>query len=242
VSTNPDRNTIDVTLAKRQHRNYVSILKESKNLKVIELPPLRGLPDSIFVTDPAILGISTCIIGRFGETTRRGENQALIKDLRAYGSMVGEIKTVQDPGTMEGGDILVTEQQIFAGESTRTNLEGVKQLAKYSKLKVQPTKSHTFHMLCACSYLTSNEILLAPEVLPENLFPGFKFVTAPKDELYAAEALYLGERRVMIPAGYPRTAKNLKDSGYKPIETNLSEFYKGDGGVSCLSAPVYRSL
>jgi dimethylargininase len=246
VSTNPARDTIDVTLAKSQHRNYVSILKESKNLKVIELPPLTDLPDSVFVTDPAILGVGTCVIGRFGEKTRRGENQALVKDLRNYKGEVGEIKTVQDPGRMEGGDILVTEDRIFAGyrtgESTRTNSQGVKQLAKYVKLNVEPIKSNTFHMLCACSYLTGNELLLAPDVLPASLFPEFEYVSVPKEELYASEALYLGEKRVMIPAGYPRTAKNLKDAGYEPIETDLSEFYKGDGGVSCLSAPVYKVL
>lgn len=246
VSTNPARDTIDVTLAKRQHKNYVSILKESKNLKVFELPPLADLPDSVFVTDPAILGVGTCVIGRFGEKTRRGENHALVEDLRNYSGEVGEIKIVQDPGTMEGGDILVTEKQIFAGyrsgESTRTNLQGVKQLAKHVKLNVQPIKSNTFHMLCACSYLTGNEMLLASDVLPASLFPGFEFVSVPKSELYASEALYLGEKRVMLPVGNPRTSKNLKDAGYEPIEIDLSEFYKGDGGVSCLSAPVYKML
>jgi dimethylargininase len=85
-------------------------------------------------------------------------------------------------------------------------------------------------------------LLLAPETLSPNFFPGFKFVTVPQEEVYASEALYLGEGRVMIPSGYPNTSKNLKNAGYKPVEVDLSEFYKGDGGVSCLSAPVYKSL
>ena len=242
VSTNAASDAIDVTLAKRQHKNYVSILKEAKNLRVIELPTLPELPDSVFVTDPAILGLGTCIIGRFGEKSRRRENPALVKDLGRYGNMVGEIRRVQEPGTLEGGDILVTENRIFAGESTRTNRKGINQFAKCMKLKVRQVKSKTFHLLCGCSYLDDNKILLAPNLLSPNLFPGFDFVVVPKRELFAAEALYLGEKRVMIPSGFPQTARNLRSAGYKPIETDLSEFWKGDGGVSCLSAPVYNIL
>jgi len=247
VSTNPARETIDVTLAKRQHKDYTSILRESKGLEVIELPPLQDLPDSVFAYDPAILGVGTSIIGRFGEKSRRGENEALLNELANYTSKVGEARRVKEPGALEGGDILVTENRIFAGfrpdsESARTNIEGVNQLAKYAKLEVQPVRSHTFHFLCACSFLRDREILLAPDVLSPTLFPGFKFVNVPQEELYASEALYLGAERVMIPSGYPRTAKNLKNAGYRPIEVDLSEFCKGDGGVSCLSAPVYKTL
>ena len=247
VSTNPDRDTIDVTLAKRQHREYVSVLKESRNLDVIELPSLPNLPDSVFAADPAVLGVETCIIGRFGEKSRRPENDALAQDLSNYRNRVGEIRRILDPGTMEGGDVLVTESKIFTGfrpnsESTRTNIEGIRQLAKYSKVRVQQIESSTFHLLCACSFLRGRDLLLAPETLSPNHFPGFKFVNVPQQEVYASEALYLGEGRVMIPSGYPRTSKNLKNAGYSPVEVDLSEFYKGDGGVSCLSAPVYKPL
>jgi dimethylargininase len=240
VSTNPAKDTIDMTLARSQHRNYVSILKES-DLEVIELPPLETCPDSVFTYDPALLGTSKCVIGRFGEVTRQGENIALAKDLANYSSKLGELAYVKEPGTLEGGDILVTEIGIFVGESTRTNREGIRQLQEHVG-GVRPVKAKTFHLLCACSYLDGNMILLAPGILNPSFFAGFEFVTVPEEEAYAAEALYLGERRVLIPSGYPRTVKNLKNAGYTPVETDLSEFNKGDGGVSCLSAPVYRTL
>jgi len=242
VSTNPARGSIDIALAKRQHQDYVSILKES-NLEVIELPPLEGLADSVFAYDPALLGVKRCVIGRFGERTRRGENKALATDLANHKNKVGQMKFVQEPGTLEGGDILVTDRGLYVGESTRTNMQGIKQLTEYvGKLGVRPIKTRMFHLLCACSYLNGNRILLAPDLLHPSSFPGFEFVLVPEKEAYAAEALYLGEKNVLIPSGYPQTAKHLTGAGYKPIETNLSEFYKGDGGVSCLSAPVYKIL
>jgi len=242
VSTNPARDSIDIVLAKRQHKDYVSILKES-NLEVIELPPLEGLADSVFAYDPALLGVGKCVIGRFGEKTRRGENKALVTDLANHKNKLGEMKFVQEPGTLEGGDILVTGSGIFVGESTRTNMLGIRQLREYvGNLGVQSIKTSMFHLLCACSYLDGNNILLAPDLLHASSFVGFDFVSVPENEAYASEALYLGEKNVLIPSGYPQTAKHLRDAGYKPVETDLSEFYKGDGGVSCLSAPVYKII
>ena len=247
VSTNPARNAIDVSLAKRQHKDYVSALKEAKNTRVIELPALPALPDSVFLTDAGMLGVRLCVIGRFGERSRRDENDVLVRELLGFENEIGRSARIEAPATLEGGDVLVTENEIFVGyhpetEFPRTNLEGITQLARLTKLRVHSVRSKTFHLLCACSFLRGRELLLAPDVLPPENFPSFKFVYVPQDELYAAEALYLGNDQVIIPAGYPRTAKNLKNAGYNPIEVDLSEFYKGDGGVSCLSAPVYKML
>lgn len=242
VSTNPARNTIDVTLAKQQHREYVSILKES-GLRVIELPPLEQLPDSVFIADPALLGLRTCVIGRFGEMARRGEEMALIRDLSNHRCEIGEQKFVRAPGTLESGNILVTEDGIFVGESTRTNRDGIRQLENYlSGVSVKSIKTGLFHLLCACAYLKNKRMIIVPELLNPDSFPGFDYISIPKEEAYAAEALYLGERQVLIPSGYPRTKEILKTEGYIPVETDLSEFYKGDGGVPCLCLPVHKLL
>jgi dimethylargininase len=45
---------------------------------------------------------------------------------------------------------------------------------------------------------------------------------------------------VIIPSGFPKTATKLKEEGYKPVEVEMSEFHKGDGGVTCLCSPVYN--
>src|SRR5213594_3890127 len=64
-STNPDKDGIDLVLARKQHREYISILKES-GIDVVELPSLDGYPDSVFTQDPAVIGRDTTIVGRFG--------------------------------------------------------------------------------------------------------------------------------------------------------------------------------
>jgi len=242
VSTNPSRNKIDPALAKEQHRQYVSKLKEH-GVSVIELPPLENFPDCVFMQDPALLGSQRSIIGRFGETTRRGEEKALFDELRNHPTKIGVIQFVREPGTLEGGDIMVTDRGLFAGESRRSNASGVKQLAAYlDDLEVRPVKTSLLHLLCGCSYLSKGRIIIAPDLVSPASFPGFEFVPLSMGEAYAADALYLGDGKVLIPSGFPSVNRKLERAGYEGIEVEMSEFQKGDGGVACLCSPVYRQL
>lgn len=240
VSTNPAKDTIDVTLAKEQHRQYVSILKET-GVDVIELKELEAFPDSVFMQDPALLGSRQAVIGRFSEKNRQGEENALVKELGDYADRVGKTDAIRAPGTLEGGDILLTDREIFVGESTRTNKDGIKQLAGFlSEKAVRGVRTHLFHLLCGCSYLSNGVMMIAPDLIDPGFFPNFRFIKIPESEAYATDALHLGEGKVLIPAGYPETVKKLKEEGYHPIEVHISEFWKGDGGATCLSSPVYK--
>nr|MDO8133671.1 arginine deiminase family protein [Candidatus Njordarchaeum guaymaensis] len=145
VSTNPDKADIDLKLAKYQHKEYVSTLKES-GLRVIEFRPLEDFPDSVFMQDPALLGSRRAVIGRFGEKSRRGEEKALQNVLSDRRVEVGKIHFVSHPGTLEGGDILVTDHGIFVGESQRTNMKGIQQLSKYlDNVEVKAVKTDLLH-------------------------------------------------------------------------------------------------
>jgi dimethylargininase len=240
VSTDPDSSKIDVNLAREQHRQYISILREC-GVKVVEMPPLETFPDSVFMQDPALLGRSHAIMGRFGEAKRRGEEKAFTDELDKSNITMGKVDYISRPATLEGGDIVITENGIFVGESSRTNSAGIKQLASYiSEQVVTPVKTILLHLLCGCSYLTDREMIIAPELLDTRSFPGFRFIPIPKEEAYACDSLYVGDRKVMLPSGFPKVATKLKKAGYEPIEVEMSEFHKGDGGVTCLSSPVYK--
>jgi len=242
ISSNPARNEIDVTLAKKQHRTYVSILKES-GIKIVELSPLESHPDSVFMQDPALLGVGRSVIGRFREISRRGEEDALRTDLQALKPAVGELNAIIDPGILEGGDILVTGDGLFVGESKRTNSSGINQLGAFlPRLKVTAVRTMLFHLLCGVTYLSNGVMIISPQLVEESNFPGFRFVEIPKEDVYSCDALYLGEQRVLIPSGFPNTTSKLKEAGYSPVEIDVSEFYKGDGGVTCLSSPIYTVL
>jgi len=240
VSTNPSKHDIDVTLAKEQHRTYASILKEA-GVEVIELQSLEAYPDSVFMQDPALLGATRSIVGRFGEETRRGEAKALTDELRSQRAKVGVLNFVNPPGTLEGGDVVVTDRGIFVGDSKRTNTGGIKQLNNIlAKQDVKAVSTELMHLLCGCSYLSNGTMIIAPDLVNSDSFPAFKFIRIPERESYAADALYIGEDKVLIPSGFPTTVNKLKDAGYRPVEIDVSEFWKGDGGITCLSSPVFE--
>ncbi len=242
LSTNPARANIDVGLARVQHREYVSILKEA-GIKVVELPVLKGHPDSVFLQDPALVGTRLTIVGRFAESTRRGEEGVLLGDLERRKEEVGAARFIEKPGTLEGGDVLVTEETIFVGESRRTNSEGIRQLAHHVKsFNIRPVKTGLFHLLGACSYLNRKRIILAPNLVSPELFEGFDLIPVTEDEAYAANAVDLGDSKVLIPSGYPKAKRKLLEAGYKPTEVDNSEFRKGDGSLTCLCSPVYKVL
>jgi dimethylargininase len=240
VSANPARGSIDLAFARDQHKEYVSILRES-GVNVIELPPSDKFPDSVFMQDPALLGSRRSMIGRLCEKSRQGEESTLCEDLHRRHIGAGEMCFTSHPGTLEGGDILVTNERIYVGESQRTNREGIAQLATcLSSFDVKPIKTDLMHLLCGCSYLSDDTIIISPELVSPESFPGLRFVMIPREEAYAADALYLGEGKVLIPFGFPKTSSKLREAHYKPVEVEVSEFRKGDGGVTCLCSPIYE--
>jgi dimethylargininase len=41
--------------------------------------------------------------------------------------------------------------------------------------------------------------------------------------------------RVLVAGGYPMLSGELRARGFQPLELDMSEFRKMDGGLSCLS-------
>jgi dimethylargininase len=173
VSSNPNKDNIDIQLAKEQHRSYVSILKEN-GINVLELPPLEKYPDSVFMQDPAVLGVRRSIIGRFGELSRRGEEKELVTELHQIDLMKeSSFLQIDAPGTLEGGDIMITDQkQLFVGQSSRTNPTGILQLQNVlHDMKVTKVGTKLLHLLCGCSYLSQSTMIITPEIVSSNNFP-----------------------------------------------------------------------
>jgi dimethylargininase len=244
VSSSPDKSSIDIQLARTQHRSYVSILKEN-NIKVVDLPPCETYPDSVFMQDPAVLGVRRSIIGRFGESSRRGEELKLVSELEELRLLKdSDMLEIESPGTLEGGDIMITDQEeLFVGQSSRTNPAGILQLRNiFHDMKVVNVKTDLMHLLCGCSYLNESTMIITPDLVSPLNFPGLRYVKLSREDAYASDALYLGNRRVLIPSGYPNASEKLREAGYIPVEVDVSEFRKGDGGVTCLCSPIYNIL
>ena len=240
ISTHPLRGTVDLSLALKQHEDYVNALRE-EGIEVKELPSLEGFPDSVFIQDTALVRVPSgkALISRFGEPSRRGEEASVREFLRGLGFSTVEVEA---PATLEGGDVMITDLSVvFVGVTTRTNYGGVEALKSFFKEQevIEVPTERVFHLLSAVNYVGNKTVVIVPELVDRKYFSGFKQILLPLEEAYAANVLYLGENRVLMPQGYPRTAERLRREGYRIVEVDVSEFRKCDGGVTCLSLPLF---
>ena len=112
-------------LISQQHSAYVDALR-SIGLEVIELVEAPDYPDAHFVEDTAVILPEVNVITRPGADSRRGEATLMASVIEAYGATT----RIVDPGTLDGGDVLVVGRDVFIGISERTNAEGAGQLGE----------------------------------------------------------------------------------------------------------------
>lgn len=224
----------DYKIALAQHAAYVEALRAC-GLAVTVLPVDEEYPDSVFIEDTAVLSEKTAVITRPGSPSRRGEEAAVAEALRSH---YPRLEAVSAPGTLEGGDVLRAGNRFYIGISARSNAEGVRQLAvilqKNGYAATAVPLHHVLHLKTGVSYLEDNRLLACGEFLGHPLLTGFAIVPVPAAEAYAANSLWINGR-VLLPAGFPETRKNLEALGYEVIPVDVSEFRKLDGGLSCLS-------
>jgi dimethylargininase len=218
---------IDMGLALEQHRAYVEALRAC-GVEVIELPPDDAHPDSVFVQDPVLVAAGRAVALRAAEVSRRGEAEALVAVLRHHLPVL----EMEPPATLDGGDVLVADDRLYVGLSTRSNREGCDQLAALTDLPVVgvPLPEGLLHLLSGCTYLGLNRLLVVASLAPR--LPTFRAVVVPEEEAAAANVLVL-EEHVIVPAGYPRVAALLEGCGLEVHAVPASEFEKRDGGVTC---------
>ena len=136
-----DRVPIDFERAAAQHAMYEETLK-SLGVRVTALPSTPDLPDAAFVEDTAVVLDNAAVIGS-PLPSRRAELESVSSILGAH----RELRFITGNGRLEGGDILVVDRTIFAGISTRTNQEGIRQLTGHAEPLGYSRPSHASYRL-----------------------------------------------------------------------------------------------
>ena len=217
-----------------QHQSYIDALTKC-GLDVLVLEPCEEYPDSTFVEDVALITPNCAIITRPGVPSRRGEVHEIGFLLK---QKFNNIETIEAPGTIEGGDIMMIGDHYYIGLSERTNLEGAKQiiqiLNKYGMSGSTISLNKVLHLKTGLSYLEENNLVVCGEFINDSYFGQYNPIEIPEKESYAANCIWVNES-VIIPLGYPTTRQRIKNAGYPVIETDVTEFQKLDGGLSCLS-------
>ncbi len=224
----------DYEKALLQHADYIKALEEC-GLEVVVLPPDERYPDSTFVEDVALLTKNCAIITNPGAPSRRGETADIKRVLMDFYSNIEE---VQEPGTVEAGDIMMVGSHFYIGLSERTNEDGARQviayLEKYGLSGSVVRLEKMLHLKTGVAYLENNNLLACGEFLTKEEFQRFNILEVDEDESYAANCIWVNDV-VLVPKGYPKTKRTIEKAGYAVREVDVSEFRKLDGGLSCLS-------
>jgi dimethylargininase len=227
------RQPIDLGKAQAQHRAYEALL-EKLGAQVISLPAEPTLPDSMFVEDPAIVLDELAVIMPLGTESRRPEAASLGRALGKF----RKLEYVTLPGAMEGGDILHVGRNIFAGLSSRTNAEGIRQLEAilkphgYDVVTVRVTGC--LHLKSAVTFVGRSTLLANRGWIDAEPLAGFEWIDVATEEPHAANALTVGGT-VIFPASFPRTRAQLESRGFQVTALDISELQKAESGLTCSS-------
>lgn len=222
----------DYSLALDQHQKYENLLKEL-GLEVSVLDEEQGFPDSHFVEDTAVITPQVAIITRPGHPDRRGEEKTIEPHLQSH----RPVERISQPGTLDGGDVLMLGNHFFIGLSDRTNTAGAEQLgnilARHGHTWQTVSVGDGLHLKSGVNEL--GEYLLVTENFSQfSEFKKHPLIVVPDDEEYAANTLRINHH-LITPAGYPKTRKLLEKTAMPIHELPLSEMRKMDGGLTCLS-------
>lgn len=234
--THLERVPIDCEVAVQQHRDYVAALS-ALGCDVRELEELPHLPDSVFVEDAAVVFGESAMITRPGAESRRDEVASVAEVLSAY----CELRFIEAPGTMDGGDVIVAGQRIFAGISSRTNEEAIRQMRAIAAESGFEVTSVPFreclHLKSAATMPDDDTVLLNPRWVDPLMFDGMQILEVDPGEPSAANVLRIGGT-LLFPAAFPRTLARLRDAGYDVVTVDASELAKAEGALTCCSVLV----
>lgn len=227
----------DYERALQQHAAYREALARC-GLELIYLGADERHPDSTFVEDTAVLIPAGAIMTRPGASSRMGEVES-IKETLSH--LYARIDSIQEPGTLDGGDVCEAGSHFFIGLSERTNEAGAGQLAElltsygYSSSFVDiRNMKDILHLKSGLASLGDNRLVVIEALANREEFRCYELVRVNADEDYAANCVQVNDY-VLVAAGYPVFEQTLRGLGYETIALEMTEFQKMDGGLSCLS-------
>jgi len=234
ITSAPELGKPDYEKALRQHAAYIEALKKT-GVDVTVLPANDDYPDSCFVEDVAVCTKKCAIITRPGAVTRTGEIAFIEDALRKFYT---SIERIQEPGTLEGGDVMMVGDTFYVGRSARTNEEGIRQFAaileKYGYACVEVPLTEVLHLKTGVNYIENDNMLVSGEFVDKECFKKYNHILIPEGEAYAANCIWMNGT-VIVPEGFPETLRAVQAAGYPTLTVDTSEFRKIDGGLSCLS-------
>jgi len=230
LSSHPLHHTLNIELALAQHKTYCRTLVDL-GLDLIELEPDDTFPDACFVEDTVVVHENRAMITRMAKESRRGESQKVEEVLSEF----KQIKSVAEPGLLEGGDVVHLPDSLICGVTKRSNHEGAAQMEKWLEVPVHCIEDLSImHIKSHLTYLGKDTVLLNERYVTHPCLELYRKIVLQREESFSANAIALDDV-VVMSIRHKKTGELVKEAGFEVIHLNMSEFEKCDGALTCLS-------
>jgi dimethylargininase len=190
----------------------------------------------VFVEDTVVVFRNVAVLTRPGADARRLEVSEVAKVVESLGLSTNRI---HGTGTLDGGDVLKVGDTVYVGQGGRTNSEGIAQLRSIlgplgADVVAVPT-TKVLHLKSAVTALPDGTVIGYEPLVDDPRVFG-RFLPVPEES--GAHVVAIDGARVLVAADCPESARLLGRLGYEAVPTDISEFQKLEGCVTCLSVRV----
>jgi dimethylargininase len=249
----------DLEIAQQEHDALVSILSQAGAEVIYHDELQRDCADAIFVHDPAIVTDRGAIILRMGKDLRRGEEAAIARRFEELDVPIHY--ELHNEARAEGGDLLWIDHDTLAvGQGFRTNEQGLRQLREALEplgvtliavpLPYYSGRNACLHLMSLISLVDHDAAVVYLPLLPVPFWQylrerEFRFIEVPEKEFESmgTNVLALAPGRCLMLEGNPITRRRLEEAGCQVFTYRGNEIsLKAEGGPTCLTRPILRSL
>ena len=247
--------TPDLDALADQHAGFVATLR-GLGSEVIELDPVLGLPDAVFVYDPAFVIPSGTVAFQSAKPARVGEAEHLFAGLELAG--VPTVGRLVGEATADAGDMFwLDEDTVAIGRSYRTNEAAVDQMrgilaadgvaVEVFDVPHDMGPEYCLHLMSVISPVREDLAVvyekLAPVAMLRSLSRrGIEWVSVDDEEYVTLGCNILAVRPGVVVMGgrNVRTADKLREKGVEVHTFDSEQSDKGEGGPTCMTRPVLR--
>lgn len=231
----------DRQLALLQWHGLADML-ESLGVMIERLQPVAKLPDLVFTANAALIFKKKAVLSHFKHPERQREEPFFHDWLTQHGF---EVLRLPEDHFFEGaGDALFVGDTLYAGYRIRSDVRSEQLIAAWlgcRVLAVELVDPYFYHLdTCFCPLSTDSAIFYPGafdtygiEVLQSSI-PLLIPVREEEARAFACNAVVVG-KHVITNTGAPQLQRDLRNAGFTPHETPLSEFVKAGGSAKCLT-------
>lgn len=235
-------NKVDYTLALNQYNKYINYLIEN-NVKPIFIDISKS-SKQVYIKDIAFVIENVLFISNMSLKERKVEIEP-IKKL----ALEEKLDYYIMQNNIEGGDVVVGDNVIFVGLSSRTNLHSIEELKKvliFKGIKKEVISinfdNSMLHLDCVFSLIGKESALVSPYVYDKEVIEKYikNIIDVTKEEAdnFATNIVYLGDKKLVT--SNISIGNKLKKLGYYVKILDYTEIVKGEGSVDCSTLDLLR--